>query len=164
MSGEVQEVPLNALRKLLGGKRLRAYLLGNVIVLASSLNDVRKSLYAVSEPPSIPLEVLRREVWSREPAIAVTERFGEKVIVISDIESGDLALILGSMVASLLSNLSPMYVKRVDVVITYRASEDGGFTTRHEVLVYLSKLIRDHEVTNIVKMIEERIRGIFSRK
>jgi len=128
---------------------LRAYLAGNVLLIARGEDDVAKYLYATVYPPYVKLADLTMQ------RLDVVVTSSGNIISISGIKSFELAAVLASTIARELEELMPFRVEGVDLLTAYRSSEDGGIYTRHEVRVYLKD-------ENVVGDVLELIRRILS--
>ncbi len=124
------------------------YLLGSTIVLACSREDLVETFRAISEPPYVPADKWRPHL-ARRPGLAVRDR----EIYIVDIASYDTALMLAQRLAYELRPTMPFKVKQVDLVLTYRCSEDGGLFTRTAVRISLSRTATQDDVKNILETV-----------
>ncbi len=145
------------LRMLFGTEEVKLFLYGDVAVLARDENDVQRFLYAETLPKGIPTNVFE-ELKCELPSIAFLRIWGEDMIVVSDIVSTDLAHIIGHRLAQALRDYSPFAIRRIDIVTSYRASEDGGYSVRNQVLVSLdTRFIGREAVLSIVRKVLEDI-------
>ncbi len=115
---------------------LKVYLLGKVAVLAKSREDVMEAFRAVSEPPYVPFDYVRRlQMRGFRP---ITLNRGNVVqIHVPDIPDLETALALANRIMSEFASEAPFYLQRVDVVISFRSSEDGGVAHRYSVDVVI---------------------------
>ncbi len=145
------------LRMLFGTEEAKLFLYGDVAVLARDEGDVQRFLYAETLPKGIPLRVFE-ELRCETPSIAISRICGEYMVVISDIVSTDLAHIIGHRLAQAFRDYSPFAVRRIDVVTSYRASEDGGYSVRNQVLVLLdTRFIEKGVALPIARKVVENI-------
>ncbi len=155
---------LEDLKRLIGVKgELKLYLLGQIAILAKSQEDVEKTLEAISLPSGLSLKVIK-QFLRRPPAISINEDEVSKRIIISDISSSDLALVIANHLAAKLSKYSPFIVRRIDCIITYRASEDGGFTVKNQVEIVINKNISDQLLRTITSIVENSIQEFLSEE
>ena len=137
-------------------KNLKAYLLGNVIILAQNENEVKQTLEAISLPPNLPLQKLK-EVWERKPAIH-TKINKDTIIELADIPTSEQAIILANKIASELEKYSPFIVRRIECTITYRASEDGGYTIKNNIKIIIRNI--NPSLTNhLINLIQKLAQG-----
>jgi len=145
------------LRTIFGTEEVKLFLYGDVAVLARDESDVQRFLYAETVPKGIPFNVFE-ELKCETPSITASKICGEDTVVVSDIVSSDLAHIIGHRLAQAFRDHSPFAVRRVDVVTSYRASEDGGYSVRNQVLVSLDTRFIEKEVAlSIARKVVENI-------
>ena len=128
------------------------YLIGNTIVLACTREDLIETFRAISEPPYVPADKWRPHL-KRRPGIAVRDR----EVCIVDIASYDAALALAQKLAYELRPEMPFKVKQIDLVLTYRSSEDGGLFTRIMIRVVFSQLASQEDVEKLLNKIRRVI-------
>ncbi len=138
-------------------RKLRMYLYGDVAVLASKPEDLARFLYAVTMPKAIEISTIY-EMLCREPSVSVSRvSSSEYRIVIADIGRADDAYTIASSLARRLSSFSPFIVEHIDVVTSYRSSEDGGYMIHNMVIVYLRPQT-PKIVDEVLGIIEEELR------
>ncbi len=145
------------LRTLFGVEEVKLFLYGDVAVLARDESDVQRFLYAETLPRGIPIKVFE-ELKCEAPSIAIARICSEDAIVVSDIVSTDLAYVIGHRLAQAFRGYSPFAVRRIDVITSYRASEDGGYSVRNQVLVLLdTRFIEKGAALSIARKVVEDI-------
>ena len=151
---------LDELKKLLGtNKDLRIYPLGDALLIADSEDKARQAMEAISLPPHLSYKVLKK-LWLREPAVVIKENKTCLKIIIADIASGDIALLLANRLASQLAQYSPFIVRRVDCILSYRSSEDGGFTIKNTVEVVIAKGSQKRVVEEVLSLIRRSLKEL----
>ena len=108
---------------------LLVYLAGDVVMIARSDEDIERFLYAATYPPYID----RKDISTLRMSASLV--INESTIAITDIKSYTIAKILTSELAKVLEIYMPFYIDGIDMVISYRASEDGGLYTRYEIRI-----------------------------
>ncbi len=151
------------LSRILGSTKLSLYLYGDVVVVARSREDVERFLYVSATPRGIDLEYVKRLLCG-EFAVSLSKRGGCVELVVSDIPSAELASILGATLARKLRGFMPFEVVRVDVVTTYRESEDGGLCVRNAVMVVLSPRANVEKIRRVVEDCIEEVKEVFCRE
>jgi len=144
---------LRLIAAMLGSSKPKVFPYGDVVVFAVNESDMRRFLYVASYPRSVGLERLKELVCSK-PSISIAKERNETKIIVSDIASGDLALVIGSRLAKELSMYSPYGVRRVDVITTYRSSEDGGISVRNSIEIVVDDRFTD---PSTIRRIVEKI-------
>jgi len=137
------------LRRLVG-EGCRVYPYGEVVVVARSEKDIRRFLYASTFPRSIDPARLPNALCG-SAAVETRIAGNELRVVVSDIASGDAAMAIAHAVASRLSRLGPLALKRVDAITSLRACEDGGFEPRNQVVAVLRPFVSVDEVKRLVE-------------
>ncbi len=130
----------------------RIYLVGNIIALACSREDIVETFRAISEPPYIP-EELRKRTAKRTPGLAIHDR----TILIVDIPDFEQALVLAQRISHELRPYMPFKVSHVDLVVTYRCSEDGGLFTRYLIKIVLTKVASSEDIEKIVQIVKNLV-------
>ncbi len=132
----------------------RAYLVGDVVVLACDKESIIRTFRAIGEPPYVPMSKVEK-TWKRRPAITVRDC----TVLVVDIPDFDQALKLTATLAKRLVGYMPFKISHVDLTITYRSSEDGGLFTRYQVQVHIVKNycdeLKDQIKQEVEKIIEE---------
>ncbi len=139
---------------------VKVYLLGRTVVLAKDREDVMDAFRAISEPAYVPLSKVR-ELRGRRPSISVRRLDDRAEIVLSDLVSQDQAYLIANALCSRLSNLMPFTVKKVDVIMTFRSSEDGGVFQRFQIVVSLTK-VSDDVLEGVLKEVREVVDSLSS--
>lgn len=127
---------------------VKVYLLGNVIILAKDREDILSVFRAISEPPYVPMDKVK-DLWSRKPSISTIENDKYIDIIVSDLVSLEQAYLIANLICSRLMNYMPFILEKIDVITTFRSSEDGGIFQRFQVICKISKI--NPEDANICK-------------
>lgn len=138
---------------------VKLYMLGNVLVLARSREDILDAFRAIGEPPYVPLSKVK-ELRSRRPSISHRRRDSDVEIILSDLISHEQALLIANTLCSKLINYMPFKVRKIDVITTFRSSEDGGIFQRYQVVINLYR-VSSEEFENISKTVSNVINELF---
>jgi len=133
---------------------IKIFTIGNVIILAKSEEDIDEVLYAISLPPSIGIGKIRELKESYTCLTKVRDRFIEIWVV--DLKSYSKALSITNRIAVELEKYMPFQIESVDLVSSYRASEDGGIFVKHSIVIRVKREYRDlvTKILNILKCSE----------
>jgi len=126
---------------------LRLYLAGNVVIVAESDDDLERFLYASTYPPYIEFEKVRE--LRNSFAVICTDSY----VALADLKSFEVSLALSHVLIRALEPYAPYVVDGVDLIVSYRVSEDGGVYTRYEVRVGIKDRSRSSEVCQHVNTV-----------
>lgn len=130
---------------------IKVFTIGNVIILAKSEEDIDEVLYAISLPPSIGLNKIRELKESYTCLIKTNDKFIELWVV--DLKSYSKALSIANRIATEFENYMPFQIESIDLVSSYRASEDGGIFVKHSIIIRVKKEYRNL-VTRILSILK----------
>lgn len=130
---------------------IKVFTVGNVIILAKSEEDIDEVLYAISLPPSIGIDKIKELKESYTYFTRVSDEFIELWII--DLKSYSNALSLVNKIATKFESYMPFQIESIDLVTSYRASEDGGIFVKHSIVIKVKRGYRGlvTKILNILK-------------